>query len=145
VHHQLRKLQDESGQAMTEFALVLPLLFVLIFAIIEGGLTVNRYLQLTDAVRVGARVASVNGSQGPAVAAPAATSALTGAVDGLTLTNVSVTASCPTTPTPTTCTNSWQSGNPVTVQASVQYTVKLPLFGTVASGYLTSKSIQRIE
>jgi Flp pilus assembly protein TadG len=145
MHHQLRKLQDETGQAMTEFALVLPLLFVLIFAIVEGGITVNHYLQLTDAVRVGARVASVDGSQGSAAAASAATNALTGAVDGLTLTNVSVTASCPSTPTPTTCTDPWQSGNPVTVKASVPYEVKLPLFGTIASGSLTSQSIQRIE
>lgn len=130
---QLRKLKDESGQAMTEFAIVLPLLFVLIFAIVEGGITINRYLQLTDAVRVGARIASVSGAQGQAAAQSAATSAMTSSVDGLAGSDVQVTAPA------------WQSGQPVTVQASVPYAVTLPLFGTIASGRLTSKSIQRIE
>jgi Flp pilus assembly protein TadG len=130
---QLRKIRGEGGQALTEFALVLPLLFVLIFAVIEGGITMNNYLQLTDAVRVAARSASVNGSQGSAVATSAATSALTNSVDGLALQDVSVTAT------------SWTSGSAVTVQASTTYTVKLPLFGTVMSGKLTSHSTQRIE
>lgn len=129
----LRELRNEGGQALTEFAIVLPLLFILIFAIVEGGLTMNNYLQLTDAVRVAARVASVNGSQGFTAANSAATTALTDAAGGLTLKNVSVTAA------------NWQSGKAVTVQASVHYAVTLPLVGTVLSGDLTSKSIQRIE
>jgi Flp pilus assembly protein TadG len=130
---QLQGLKREEGQALTEFALVMPLLFVLIFAIVEGALTLNSYLQLTDAVRVSARIASVDGSQGSAAAASAAASALSDAAGSLSLENVQVTSP------------SWQSGQPVTVQASVPYRITLPLFGTVMSGYLTSRSIQRIE
>ena len=130
---QLRKVKREEGQALTEFALVMPLLFVLIFAIVESALTLNSYLQLTDAVRVSARVASVDGSQGSGLAAADAARALSDAAGNLSLQNVQVTAA------------RWESGQPVTVQASVPYRITLPLFGTVMSGYLTSRSIQRIE
>jgi Flp pilus assembly protein TadG len=131
----LRKLRSESGQALTEFAIVMPILFVLLFAIVEGGLTLNNYLQLTDAVRVAARAASINGSQGGPAATSAATSALSDAAGSLSVTNVSVQPVA----------GAWTSGQPVAVQASVAYTVKLPLVGTILSGYLTSRSVQRIE
>jgi Flp pilus assembly protein TadG len=130
-----RNVKDESGQALTEFAVVLPILFVVIFAIVEAGVMLNNYIKLTDAVRVAARVASIQGSQGYGVASPAATSALSDAADGLTLENVAVSAQD----------NQWVSGQPVTVQASVHYVITLPIFGTVMAGDLTSKSIQRIE
>jgi Flp pilus assembly protein TadG len=132
---QLQKLRGESGQAMTEFALVMPFLILLLFAIVEGGLTLNNYLKLTDAVRVGARIASINGSLGQASAQQAATSALTNAADGVTLEGVTVTADQ----------NQWQSGYAVTVQASTEYHITLPLLGQILSGTLTSHSTQRIE
>jgi Flp pilus assembly protein TadG len=133
--HNLRNLKDERGQAITEFALVMPLLFILIFAIVECGLTLNNYLRLTDAVRVAARAASINGSDGYSAAFSAANTALTDSVDGLPLQGVKV------TPVDST----WTSGHPVAVEASTQYAVKLPLFGTILSGTLTSRSTQRIE
>ncbi len=46
---------DETGQTMTEFAIVLPLLVVLLFGIIQFGILFNNYVTLTDAVRSGAR------------------------------------------------------------------------------------------
>lgn len=129
----MRKLKNESGQAITEFAVVMPLLFILIFGIVEGGLTLNNYLRLTDAVRVGGRAASVQGSLGAPAATSAATSALADAAGNLPLQGVDVTASA------------WQSGQPITVQASTKYSINLPLFGTILSGTLTSSSTQRIE
>jgi Flp pilus assembly protein TadG len=126
-------LKREEGQALTEFAIVLPLLFVVLFAIIEGGLTLNNYLQLTDAVRVAARAASLSSTQGDGTSA--ATSALDGEVGSLSPTGVRV--------QPTGA--GWTSGQPVEVQASVRYSINLPLFGTIVSGYLTSRSVQRIE
>lgn len=131
----LQNLKDEGGQAITEFAMVMPLLFILIFGIVEGGLTLNNYLRLTDAVRVAARAASVDGSQGGTAAASAATTALSDAVDGLPLQNIQVQS----------VDGVWSSGHPVAVQASTRFSVTLPLFGTVLSGTLTSRSTQRIE
>lgn len=130
-----RKLTDESGQALTEFAVVMPVLFILIFAIVEGGLTLNNYLRLTDAVRVAARAASINGSEGFGAANAAARTAITEAVGGMPVQAIAVGAPDGT----------WTAGSPVEVEASVPFEVKLPLVGTIASGTLTSKSTQRIE
>ena len=44
---------------MTEFAIVLPILALLLFGVIQFGLVFNNYLTLTDAVRAGARKAAV--------------------------------------------------------------------------------------
>src|ERR671914_357475 len=51
--------RSERGQSLTEFALVLPLLVVLLFGIIQFGITFNNYISLTDAVRAGARKGAV--------------------------------------------------------------------------------------
>ncbi len=44
---------------MTEFALVLPILALLLFGVIQFGVAFNHYITLTDAVRAGARKAAV--------------------------------------------------------------------------------------
>ena len=44
---------------MPEFALVLPILMIILVAIIQFGLVFKQYLTLTDAVREGARKAAV--------------------------------------------------------------------------------------
>ena len=54
------KSRSESGQAMVEFAIVAPLLLVLVFGIIQFGIVFNHYMTLTDAVRAGARQAAVS-------------------------------------------------------------------------------------
>jgi len=51
------------GTAIVEFALVGPLAFLLIFAIIAMGLAVWTYNNLSEAVREGGRYATVHGSQ----------------------------------------------------------------------------------
>jgi hypothetical protein len=50
------------GQAVAEFALVAPLFFLLVFAIIEGGRFILYYETLSNATREGARYAIVHGS-----------------------------------------------------------------------------------
>lgn len=50
------------GQALVEFALVAPVFFLLLFAIIEGGRFILYYETLNNATREGARFAIVNGS-----------------------------------------------------------------------------------
>lgn len=49
---------DEGGAAIVEFALVTPLLLVLVFGMLSGGLSYNRKLALTNAVREGSRYGS---------------------------------------------------------------------------------------
>jgi Flp pilus assembly protein TadG len=49
------RLRREDGQALVEFAVILPLLLILVTGIIQFGLLFNKYITLTDAVRSGAQ------------------------------------------------------------------------------------------
>lgn len=49
---------DERGATLVEFAVVAPLFFALIFAVIEFGLAFNSYLGVANTSRTSARVAS---------------------------------------------------------------------------------------
>jgi hypothetical protein len=53
---------DRTGQALTEFVLVLPILLILIFGIIEFGLAFRTYQIVTNSAREGARVAVIPSS-----------------------------------------------------------------------------------
>ena len=55
----MRLLRDEKGSGAAEFALVLPLLLILIFGIIDGGRWLWTYNRAVKATQVGARVAAV--------------------------------------------------------------------------------------
>jgi hypothetical protein len=58
------------GQALAEFALVAPLFFLLLFAIIEGGRFIFFYEALNNATREGARYAIVHGSNSSCPSGP---------------------------------------------------------------------------
>jgi len=51
---------SENGQAIVEFALVLPILMAILLGIIQFGIVFNNYITLTDATRAGARKAAVS-------------------------------------------------------------------------------------
>ena len=53
----------DDGAAAVEFALVSPILFLLLFGIITFGMVFAQQLSLTNAARQGARVAVVNSNQ----------------------------------------------------------------------------------
>ncbi len=58
----LRKLhRREDGAAAVEFALVLPVLVLLVFGIMEFGMTFRDTLTIASATRTGARTASALG------------------------------------------------------------------------------------
>lgn len=54
-----RRVAGGRGQAVVELALALPLLALLLFGIIDFGLGLSARVQVTNAVREGARLASV--------------------------------------------------------------------------------------
>lgn len=127
----MRRLRRESGQATVEFALVLPVLLLVLTGIIDGGVALNHKLQLTDAIRAGARVASVSRNDPNRVADTQA--AVVAAADGLAI-----------APSSVSVTSSWNAGDPVRVSASYPYT--LSFFGiAVKSGTLTSTTTERVE
>jgi Flp pilus assembly protein TadG len=62
---QLRSLRrDESGQALVEFALVLPLILVLVFGVLDFGKAFNYWIDSTHLSASGARWAAVNKNPG---------------------------------------------------------------------------------
>ena len=63
AEHCLRRApvrRDDSGQALVEFALVLPIFLLILFGIVEFARAWNIYEVLTDAAREGARNAVVD-------------------------------------------------------------------------------------
>jgi Flp pilus assembly protein TadG len=61
-------LHDESGQALVEFALVLPLLVLLLFGMLDFGKAYNYWNDATHLTAEGARFAAVNRKPDPASA-----------------------------------------------------------------------------
>jgi TadE-like protein len=62
-----RRLMCDRGAELIEFAIVTPLLLLLVFGIANFGLMFQRYEVLTNAAREGARVAALPGYLGPDV------------------------------------------------------------------------------
>ncbi|MGH9895513.1 MAG: TadE/TadG family type IV pilus assembly protein [bacterium] len=126
-------MRREQGQALTEFALILPLLVVLLFGIIQFGIAFNNYVTLTDAVRAGARQGAVGRHIGGPAAAGAVEDRVREAASGLNQDELAVTVSSPFT-----------QGSDVTVTATYPYTISL--FGLpVWDGDLTSTTTERVE
>ena len=87
-----RNLKSSDGQTMVEFALVLPLLAMLLFGVIQFGIVFNNYLDLTDATRAGARKAAVSrNTSDPSGPAGVATQAVINSAGDITLTSSNVT------------------------------------------------------
>jgi Flp pilus assembly protein TadG len=62
VKKAMKRRDRESGQSLVEFALVVPLLFLLLFGSIEFGRVFHAYHVITSAAREGARAAAVGKS-----------------------------------------------------------------------------------
>jgi Flp pilus assembly protein TadG len=116
---------------MTEFAIVLPIFCLLVFAAIQLGVTFNNYLALTDAARAGARKAAVSRQSGNP--SSAAVAAVQSAAADLKQSKLAVAVS-----------STWQPGANVTVTATYPYAIDI-LGVVVKSGNLTSTVTERVE
>lgn len=67
-------VKDSSGQALVEFALVLPIFILLTFGVIEISKIGYSYVTLNNAIRSAARVASVGGLDGEILSTAASSS-----------------------------------------------------------------------
>jgi Flp pilus assembly protein TadG len=129
----MTKIKNERGQTMVEFALVLPILLVLLLGIFQFGVAFNNYVTLTDAVRAGARKAAVSrNSSDPAGDCRAQVLAASGSLDA---TQVAQNLSC---------TSSWDAGSDVTVRADYPYSISL-LDWAIFSGRFSSTMKERVE
>ena len=125
-------IRNDRGQTMVEFALVVPILLMVVFAIIQFGMLYNNYITLTDATRVGARKGAVSRTAvNPIALTEAATRA---AAPGLKPADFGVVATA----------TAWAPGADITVEATYPYDINI-LGVVVASGTLRSKTVERVE
>jgi Flp pilus assembly protein TadG len=124
-------IRNQQGQTMTEFALVLPVLALLLFAVIQFGIVFNNYVTLTDATRAGARKAAV--SRQASDPTGTTVTAVRNSAGGLKQSNLNVTVS-----------STWQASSDVTVTATYPYSISL-LGLVVKSGRLSSTTTERVE
>ncbi|MGI9648242.1 MAG: TadE family protein [Acidimicrobiia bacterium] len=118
------KLKRDSGAALVEFAIVVPLLLLLVFGIIEFGRAYNAQNTLTHAAREGAREYAI--TQDPVAGETAAKDAAT----SLTSSDITVTLSA--------CT----PGQPATV--TLQYPFQLQIaFFPVSNFTMQSEGVMR--
>jgi Flp pilus assembly protein TadG len=83
-----RRLEDRTGNALVEFALVLPLLLFVFAGIVDFGFMFQRHEVLTNAVREGARLAVLPANYGAGVIQQRVTDYVTaglGSATGLTV------------------------------------------------------------
>jgi hypothetical protein len=122
---------SERGQSMTEFALVLPLMVVLLFGIIQFGMTFNNYISLTDAVRAGARKGAVARHLNDPVGATV--DQVQRAGTDLDPADLQIDVE-----------SSWNPGDEIKVTASYPYSIKL-MGVTIKKGLMNSTTTERVE
>lgn len=107
-----RRVDGETGAAMVEMAIVLPLLLLLVFGIIEYGRLYNAQITLTHAAREGVRDYAIN--QDPVQAEDTARQAIS-----------STMLPGPLGVTTTAC----NPGSPTTMSLSYPFTIRIPFVG----------------
>ncbi len=125
------KARNERGQTMAEFAVVLPVLVFVLFAIMQFGIAFNNYVTLTDAVRAGARQGAV--SRRASDPAGVTSDRVRAAAATLNTSQLNISVS-----------SNWQPGSTLTVSATYPYSISL--FGLVVkSGQLDTTVVERVE
>jgi Flp pilus assembly protein TadG len=125
-------LKNQQGQSVAEFAIVLPLLMLILLAILQFGVLFRDYLAVTDAVRTGSRKAAVaRNTSSPTTVCE------NGVKDSANDLNVADQLIV-------TCSSNWKPGEDVVVTATYPYQINL-LGQVVKSGRFTSTTTERVE
>jgi Flp pilus assembly protein TadG len=145
----LNRQRPRRGAALLEAAIVLPIVFMFIMAMVVMGLGIFRYQQVAELAREGARYASVHGTQyasdtgnAAATAADVYNNAIKPQAVGLDLNAITYSVSWNTSNSPTRANpSSTPPGAPIanTVSVTVTYTWT-PYLYKVGSLGLTSES-----
>ena len=130
--HIWKRPRSESGAAAVEFALVVPILLLLLVGIIEFGRVYNAQIELTAAARQGVRVMAIQNS--PSAAKTATEQAAPSLNPSLTDAQIAIVSSPVNTGLCTT-------GSTVTVTATYPLTFLTGMFGTGIT--LTGKSVMK--
>lgn len=126
-------LKRQDGQSVVEFALVLPLLALILMSILQFGILFNNYLTLTDAVRAGARKAAVSRHDVNRETDVVAT--VQNAATALNKDDLNVTVTSPT----------WGPGDKVTVKGSYKCDLTILGIDLKPDCRITSETTERVE
>jgi Flp pilus assembly protein TadG len=138
------RLRQEHGQALVEFAVVLPVLMVIVMGIIFFGRYESYSNQMTQLAEIGARDAAVNFSPPSGTLASYIAGQATGELAGGSqdATAVSVRIQCYNTATPAVAQPSCAAGN--VVRVCTQSTVQFP-FLSVKAGTIAQRATMLVE
>lgn len=136
----------ERGAAAVEFALVLPILVVILLGVVDFGLEINSQAIIANAAREGARTASLGGTSAEAITTVKSASA---SLLNISSSNPTITVTC-RLPTNSTCPSAFdtsrKAGGTVVVTVSYVYTWISPaLLGLPGSTTIVKVSEMRIE
>lgn len=131
--------RGQRGQALVEFALVIPLFLILVLGIVDFGLGLRAWISITNSAREGARVGAVRGNCDAIIEQVMDTSG------GL------VTADDQVTISPSDCDTN--AGDSVSVTVDYEYNFVTPLGGMLSligggipsSVSISSTSVMRVE
>jgi Flp pilus assembly protein TadG len=127
--------RGERGAVAVEFALIFPLLMVLVFGVIDFGRAFNAQETLTQAAREGSRLAAVCNSSTPSPTCGDVSSRTLAAATNLTGVSVAVPSTCPAGVAP--------AGLDAVVTVRWTMTFSTPLVGLIP-GFPSSKDLTGI-
>jgi Flp pilus assembly protein TadG len=140
VRHRVFPREGSRGQGLVEFALIFPIMILLIVAIFDAGRLVFAYNDITNAARAGARVAIVN--QGSGVAAATTVQQAT----SLGLSAADVTVSYLTSDLGAACAAPYDLGCVAEVSVTFDWRAITPLIGSLIGPVsLTTETRMPIE
>jgi Flp pilus assembly protein TadG len=128
----MKRRGDERGASAVEFALVVPILLMLVFGIIDFGLMIRANTVLANAAREGARNGSISHSE------DVIEDTVEASLSGIDPDEVEVTVACKTPAPEVDCTGSFddavESGGKVVVTLEYRYGWVTPVAALVGLG-----------
>jgi Flp pilus assembly protein TadG len=136
---QCRRAREERGQSAVEFALVLPVLALVVFGCLKLGMAFFTFEQVDSAANAGARAAAVNHGADPTSAARAAARSL---APTASLTDSQIAVTYVSTASPPGAAWSY----PGTVTVTVTYPLTFSFLGQLPQVFnLSATSTKRLE
>ena len=129
----MKSLKNQKGQALVEFAIILPILMLLVMGIFQFGMMLNSYLTIENASREGARAGIIGSSDAEIQNLIISTS------PSLEPENLTVTI----TPSET----NRKSGDTLTVKVTYNYKLTVPIISSLFNNVivLNGQTSMRVE
>ncbi|HEY1750847.1 MAG TPA: TadE/TadG family type IV pilus assembly protein [Caulobacteraceae bacterium] len=122
---------DRSGAQAVEFALIAPLLIMLIMGTVQFSIALNNYIELTEAVRTGGRTLAISRAMASATPYSTAVSNIKSSAGNLTPAHISITMSVNGTAcaTDSACSTALSAAAGQTASVSATYPCNLTVIG----------------